>query len=207
MPSSTPTRIPPASRSATTRSQPCQSHATASTATGTTPPPPASDGRGDDRQQLRPSPGEQSAPPHAAFAAGPRTDRDAPPTTQRTHRRPAPLHWRFNVSTCSGHERLVASGTGAKAKRAPVDRVLLAVLHLRKLATMDLLGQLFGTAMTISRANQEVHPRPSVGNPNLLDGPTALVQLAGGRSRSPPQLECHGTDTPPALGDDPGHHR
>lgn len=33
------------------------------------------------------------------------------------------------------------------------------MFHLRKLATMDLLGQLFGvTAMTISRAKQEVRP-------------------------------------------------
>ncbi|MBB5123281.1 hypothetical protein FHS36_006763, partial [Streptomyces eurocidicus] len=41
-----------------------------------------------------------------------------------------------------GHERLVAPGTGAKAKLAPADRVLATVLHQRKLATMDLLGQL-----------------------------------------------------------------
>ncbi|MEU2718931.1 transposase family protein [Streptomyces sp. NPDC007205] len=41
----------------------------------------------------------------------------------------------------------------------PADRILVTVLHLRKLATMDLLGQLFGvTAMTISRAKQEVRP-------------------------------------------------
>ncbi|MFI6551359.1 hypothetical protein ACIBO9_49860 [Streptomyces prunicolor] len=36
---------------------------------------------------------------------------------------------------------------------------MFTVLQLRKLATMDLLGQLFGvTAMTISRAKQEVQP-------------------------------------------------
>ncbi|MFI8308982.1 ISAzo13 family transposase [Streptomyces sp. NPDC085927] len=58
-----------------------------------------------------------------------------------------------------GRERLVAAGTGAKAKLTPADRILATVLHLRKLATMDLLGQLFGvTAMTISRASQEVRP-------------------------------------------------
>lgn len=63
------------------------------------------------------------------------------------------------LRTRRGHERLVAPGTGAKAKLTPADRVLVTVLHLRKLATMDLLGQLFGvTAMTISRANQEVRP-------------------------------------------------
>lgn len=58
-----------------------------------------------------------------------------------------------------GHERLVAPGTGAKAKLTPAERILATVLHLRKLATMDLLGELFGvTAMTISRAKQEVSP-------------------------------------------------
>lgn len=58
-----------------------------------------------------------------------------------------------------GHERLVAPGTGAKAKLTPADRILATVLHLRKLATMNLLGQLFGvTAVTICRASQEVRP-------------------------------------------------
>ncbi|MGW7315753.1 ISAzo13 family transposase [Streptomyces sp. NPDC054865] len=58
-----------------------------------------------------------------------------------------------------GHERLVASGAGAKAKLTSADRVLVTVLHLRKLATMDLLGQLFDTtAMTISRAAKGVRP-------------------------------------------------
>ncbi|WP_327425624.1 transposase family protein (plasmid) [Streptomyces sp. NBC_01527] len=48
----------------------------------------------------------------------------------------------------------MAPGTGAKAKLAPADRILVTVLHLRKLATVDLLGPLFGvTAMTISRAS------------------------------------------------------
>jgi hypothetical protein len=63
------------------------------------------------------------------------------------------------LRTRRGHERMVAPGTGAKAKLTPADRVLATVLHLRKLATMDLLGELFGvTAMTISRAKQEVRP-------------------------------------------------
>ncbi|WP_393073308.1 ISAzo13 family transposase [Streptomyces sp. LN704] len=63
------------------------------------------------------------------------------------------------LRTRRGHERLVAPGTGAKAKLTPADRVLVTILHLRKLATMDLLGQLFGvTAMTVSRAKQEVRP-------------------------------------------------
>lgn len=63
------------------------------------------------------------------------------------------------LRTRRGHERLVAAGTGAKAKLTPAERILVTVLHLRKLATMDLLGQLFDvTAPTISRAKQEVHP-------------------------------------------------
>jgi transposase len=58
-----------------------------------------------------------------------------------------------------GHERLVAPGTGAKAKLTSADRILATVLHLRKLATMDLLGQLFGvSAVTICRASLEVRP-------------------------------------------------
>ncbi len=58
-----------------------------------------------------------------------------------------------------GHERLVAPGTGAKAKLTPADRILATVLHLRKLATVNLLGQLFNVSgVTISRANQEVRP-------------------------------------------------
>lgn len=42
-----------------------------------------------------------------------------------------------------GHERLVAPGTGAKAKLTPAEGILATVFHLRKLATMDLLGQLY----------------------------------------------------------------
>jgi transposase len=63
------------------------------------------------------------------------------------------------LRTRRGHERLVAPGTGAKAKLTPAQRILVTVLHLRRLATMDLLGQLFGvTAVTICRASQEVRP-------------------------------------------------
>lgn len=63
------------------------------------------------------------------------------------------------LRTRRGHERLVAPGTGAKAKLTSADRVLVTVLHLRKLATTDLLGQLFNTtAMTISRAVKDVRP-------------------------------------------------
>ncbi|WP_399477440.1 transposase family protein [Streptomyces sp. TRM68367] len=63
------------------------------------------------------------------------------------------------LRTRRGHERLAAPGAGAKAKLTTADRILVTVLHLRKLAKMDLLGQLFGvTAPTISRAKQEVGP-------------------------------------------------
>ncbi len=63
------------------------------------------------------------------------------------------------LRTRRGHERLVAPGTGAKAKLTSADRVLVTVLLLRELATMDLLGQLFNTtAMTISRAVKDVRP-------------------------------------------------
>ncbi|MFE3737024.1 hypothetical protein [Streptomyces sp. NPDC059134] len=63
------------------------------------------------------------------------------------------------LRTRRGHERLVASGAGTEAKLTSADRILVTVLHLRKLATMDLLGQLFDTtAMTISRAAKDVRP-------------------------------------------------
>ncbi|MGW0842444.1 helix-turn-helix domain-containing protein [Streptomyces sp. NPDC002787] len=63
------------------------------------------------------------------------------------------------LRTRRGHERLVAPGAGAKAKLTSADRVLVTLLHLRKLATTDLLGQLFNTtAMTISRAVKDARP-------------------------------------------------
>ncbi|WP_326661722.1 ISAzo13 family transposase [Streptomyces canus] len=82
------------------------------------------------------------------------------------------------LRTRRGHERLVAPGTGAKAKLTPADRILVTVLHLRKLATMDLLGQLFGvTAMTISRAKQEVRP--------LLEAHDHHINTSTARLRTP----------------------
>ncbi|WLQ62171.1 ISAzo13 family transposase [Streptomyces glycanivorans] len=80
-----------------------------------------------------------------------------------------------------GHERLVAPGTGAKAKLTPADRVLATVLHLRKLATMDLLGQLFGvSAVTICRANQEIRP--------LLEAHGPRVDASTARFRTPADI-------------------
>ncbi|MCT9011721.1 ISAzo13 family transposase [Streptomyces rhizosphaerihabitans] len=82
------------------------------------------------------------------------------------------------LRTRRGHERLVAPGTGAKTKLTPADRILATVLHLRKLATMDLLGQLFGvTAMTISRASQEVRP--------LLEAHGHRISASTARFRTP----------------------
>jgi hypothetical protein len=54
---------------------------------------------------------------------------------------------------------MVPPGAGATVKLTSAHRVLVTVLHLRKLATMDPLGQLFNTtAMTISRAAKDVRP-------------------------------------------------
>ncbi|MFF0106355.1 transposase family protein [Streptomyces hirsutus] len=79
------------------------------------------------------------------------------------------------------HERLVAPGTGAKARLTPAERVLVTVLHLRKLATMNLLGQLFGvTAMTICRASQEVHP--------LLEAHGHRINASTARFRTPADI-------------------
>ncbi|WP_329327319.1 transposase family protein [Streptomyces mirabilis] len=82
------------------------------------------------------------------------------------------------LRTRRGHGLLEASGTGAKAKLAPADRIQATVLHLRKLATMDLLGQLFGvTAMTISRASQEVQ--------SLLEAHGHHINTSTARFRTP----------------------
>ncbi|MFD5657301.1 ISAzo13 family transposase [Streptomyces hirsutus] len=80
-----------------------------------------------------------------------------------------------------GHERLVAPGTGAKARLTPAERILVTVLHLRKLATMNLLGQLFGvTAMTICRASQEVRP--------LLEAHGHRINASTARFRTPADI-------------------
>lgn len=82
------------------------------------------------------------------------------------------------LHTRRGHERMVAPGAGAKAKLTSADQILATVLHLRKLATMDLLGQLFGvTAMTISRAKQEVSP--------LLEAHGHHINTSTARLRTP----------------------
>ncbi|GAB2953049.1 hypothetical protein GCM10027028_64220 [Streptomyces sundarbansensis] len=86
------------------------------------------------------------------------------------------------LRTRRGHERLVAPGTGAKPKLTSADRVLATVLHLRKLATMDLLGQLFNTtAMTISRAAKDVRP--------LLDAHGVHIPASTARFRTPADIE------------------
>ncbi|WP_217690859.1 transposase family protein [Streptomyces sp. KAI-26] len=80
-----------------------------------------------------------------------------------------------------GHERLVAPSTGAKAKLTSADRVLVTVLHLRKIATMDLLGRLFDTtAMTISRAAKDVRP--------LLEAQGVRLPASTARFRTPTDI-------------------
>ncbi|MCX4469407.1 ISAzo13 family transposase [Micromonospora sp. NBC_01655] len=58
-----------------------------------------------------------------------------------------------------GSERLRARGAGAKDKLSDTDRILAAVLCLRKIGTHDLLARIFGVAgSTLTRAVQEVRP-------------------------------------------------
>lgn len=85
------------------------------------------------------------------------------------------------LRTRRGHERQVAPGAGAKAKLTCADRVLVTVLHLRKLAAMGLLGQLFNTtAMTISRAAKDVRP--------LLDAHGIHIPASTARFRTPADI-------------------
>ncbi|MFF1713139.1 ISAzo13 family transposase [Streptomyces sp. NPDC058268] len=85
------------------------------------------------------------------------------------------------LRTRRGHERLVAPGAGAKAKLTPADRILVTVLHQRKLATMDLLGQLFNTtAMTISRAAKDIRP--------LLKAHDVHIPASTARFRTPADI-------------------
>ncbi|MEU2026734.1 transposase family protein [Streptomyces sp. NPDC016469] len=85
------------------------------------------------------------------------------------------------LRTRRDHERLVAPGTGAKPKLTSADRVLATVLHLRKLATMALLGQLFNTtAMTVSRAAKDVRP--------LLEAHGIHIPASTARFRTPTDI-------------------
>jgi hypothetical protein len=82
------------------------------------------------------------------------------------------------LDTRRGRPRLLAPGAGAKAKLTPAERILTTVLHQRRLATTELLGQLFGvTAMTISHANQEVRP--------LLEAHGHRIPASTARFRTP----------------------
>ncbi|WP_442802760.1 ISAzo13-like element transposase-related protein [Streptomyces sp. CB01373] len=132
---------------------------------------------GDWNYTLHPQPSLQETP--ASHTTNQQPTNNPPPLTSRSLRHPEltgmsdrqlgelidtlipelELQREQTLRTRRGHERLVAPGTGAKAKLAPEDRILATVLHLRKLATVNLLGELFGVAAaTISRANQEVRP-------------------------------------------------
>jgi hypothetical protein len=87
----------------------------------------------------------------------------------------------ITLRTHRGHERLVAPGTGAKARLTPADRILATVLHQRKLATTELLGQLFAvTAMTISRVTREVRP--------LLEAHGQHITASTARFRTPADI-------------------
>lgn len=75
----------------------------------------------------------------------------------------------------------MAPGAGAKAKLTPADKVLVTVLHLRKIATMGLLGQLFNTtAMTVSRAAKVIRP--------LLAAQGVRVSVSTARCRTPDDI-------------------
>ncbi|WP_125937139.1 transposase family protein [Streptomyces sp. WAC 06738] len=70
-------------------------------------------------------------------------------------------------------------------------RILATALHVRKLATMGLLGQLFGvTAMTVSRAKKEAHP--------LLEAHGHHVNTSTARLRTPADVTTFpGSDPTP----------
>ena len=92
------------------------------------------------------------------------------------------------LDTRRGRPRLLAPGAGAKAKLTPAERILATVLHQRKLATTELLGQLFGvTAMTISRANREVRP--------LLEAHGHHIPASTARFRTPADVTAFLIDT------------
>ncbi|MDX2565342.1 hypothetical protein PV371_37905 [Streptomyces sp. TX20-6-3] len=58
-----------------------------------------------------------------------------------------------------GGERLRTRGAGAKDKLSDGDRILAAILFLRKIGIYDLLARLLGVAgNTLTRAVQEVRP-------------------------------------------------
>lgn len=91
------------------------------------------------------------------------------------------IHREQELRTRRGHNRLVAPGAGAKPKLTSADRVLPTVLHVRKLATMDLLGQIFNTtAMTISRAAKDVRP--------LLEARGVHIPASTARFRTPTDI-------------------
>ncbi|MFE6895242.1 ISAzo13 family transposase [Streptomyces sp. NPDC057694] len=77
-----------------------------------------------------------------------------------------------------GSERTRARGAGAKDKLNTADRVLAAVLYLRKLGPRDLLAQLFGVdGSTLTRAVHQVQP--------LLAQHGRTIQPSTARFRTP----------------------
>ncbi len=86
--------------------------------------------------------------------------------------------------TRRGNRPSQTPGTGAKAKLTPAERILATVLHQRKLATQELLGELFGvTKMTISRAAREVSP--------LLQAHGCQITASTARFRTPADITAY----------------
>ncbi|MEU9015940.1 ISAzo13 family transposase [Streptomyces sp. NPDC048479] len=83
-----------------------------------------------------------------------------------------------------GGERLRARGAGAKDKLSDADRILAAVLCLRKIGTHDLLARLFGVnGSTLTRAVQEVRP--------LLAEHDQMIRPSTARFRTPTDVAAH----------------
>ncbi|MEU1185997.1 ISAzo13 family transposase [Streptomyces sp. NPDC005820] len=80
-----------------------------------------------------------------------------------------------------GGPRRVAPGTGRKPTLTPSDQILVTILYLRKHSLQELLGQLFNTtAMTISRAVQDVRP--------LLEPHGVYMPASTARFRTPADI-------------------
>ncbi|MCB5906922.1 hypothetical protein LIU39_05735 [Streptomyces sp. SF28] len=98
------------------------------------------------------------------------------------------------LRTRRGHERLLTTGTGAKAELAPADRILVTVLPQCKRAAMDLIGQPM-LILYEPRVVRERLPPPSVTAAQLRDrsrweGPELYVVVddhdLGGNGRNSP---------------------
>ena len=92
--------------------------------------------------------------------------------------------------TRRGNRPSQTPGTGAPAKLTPDERILATVLHRRKLATQELLGELFGVSkMTSSRAVREVSP--------LLQMHRHQITASTARFRTPADVAIYLTNDGP----------